>query len=160
MTVDSVEIFRHFAFWRHETRLASFFMAPKRRRRRRKRRRKLQCPPVFKIGGAGKTAIVTIRRHAQSYTTYISSHNALLLYKQVTDIKNIKRSNYTPLRSFGSLFTFIHFPLHPCNPPPLCHSSVASFCCICLLHLSQSQSLSRLPQSLQVPLYPPSSFAL
>ena len=29
MTVDFVEIFRHFAFWRHRTRLASFFTEPK-----------------------------------------------------------------------------------------------------------------------------------
>jgi len=29
VTVDSVEIFRHFAFWRHGTRLASFFIVPK-----------------------------------------------------------------------------------------------------------------------------------
>jgi len=29
VTVDFVEIFRHFAFWRHRTRLASFFTEPK-----------------------------------------------------------------------------------------------------------------------------------
>jgi len=29
VTVDSVEIFRHFAFWRHRTRLASFFIESK-----------------------------------------------------------------------------------------------------------------------------------
>ena len=28
VTVDSVEIFRHFAFWRHGSRLASFFIVP------------------------------------------------------------------------------------------------------------------------------------
>ena len=29
VTVDSVEVFRHFAFWRHGTRLTTFFIAPK-----------------------------------------------------------------------------------------------------------------------------------
>ena len=29
VTVDSVENFRHFSFWRHGTRLATFFIAPK-----------------------------------------------------------------------------------------------------------------------------------
>jgi len=28
VTVDSVEVFRHFAFWRHGTRLPTFFIAP------------------------------------------------------------------------------------------------------------------------------------
>jgi len=29
VTVESVKVFRHFAFWRHGTRLATFFIAPK-----------------------------------------------------------------------------------------------------------------------------------
>jgi len=28
VTVDSVEVFRHFAFWRHKTRLAGFLIVP------------------------------------------------------------------------------------------------------------------------------------
>jgi len=28
VTVDSVEVFRHFAFWRYGTRLASFYIVP------------------------------------------------------------------------------------------------------------------------------------
>jgi len=29
VTVESAKVFRHFAFWRHGTRLATFFIAPK-----------------------------------------------------------------------------------------------------------------------------------